>query len=142
MSSAFTGLTAGVYTVRLRDNNDDNCVANCDIILPEPSLLSCTLTPTPILCNGDATGGITVTAIGGTAAYEYSLNGAPWQPGNVFAGLTASTYSVDTRDANGCITTCDVTITQPPLLTCTTACLLYTSPSPRDATLSRMPSSA
>ena len=28
------------------------------------------------------------------------------------------------------------------ILTITTVCLLYTSPSPRDATLSRMPSSA
>ena len=29
-----------------------------------------------------------------------------------------------------------------PLLACLSGCLLYTSPSPRDATLSRMPSSA
>ena len=38
----------------------------------------------------------------------------------------------------------DISVSQgvPPFVVATSACLLYTSPSPRDATLSRMPSSA
>ena len=75
----------------------------------------------------------------------------------VFNNLAAGDYTVVVADANGCVTECSVSITELEDLVCSTVsttvmdcglndgtitCLLYTSPSPRDATLSRMPSSA
>ena len=53
-----------------------------------------------------------------------------------------SAQIIDFIDLN-CNTTCDLgTGGGMPRHTSTSTCLLYTSPSPRDATLSRMPSSA
>ena len=121
----FQDLPAGSYIITIRDANV--CIGNCTAIIEEPPVLTCTLTTTDATdCSVDD-GTITVDAVGGTATYEYSLNGGPFQPSNVFSALGGGTYMVEVMDANGCLTTC---------------CLLYTSPSPRDATLSRMPSSA
>ena len=61
--------------------------------------------------------------------YLRRYTNAPWlvirNPGNANDGLIL-------RDADG----------EPKVIDRLTGCLLYTSPSPRDATLSRMPSSA
>ena len=65
----------------------------------------------------------------------------------------SGTYQLEVTDASGCLATVvsqtvDITngIVEPTIgisaLSCEGGCLLYTSPSPRDATLSRMPSSA
>jgi hypothetical protein len=65
-----------------------------------------------VQCNGDATGTATVTPSGGTAPYSYVW---PNLPGNTQAvnNLPSGTYTVTVTDANGCITTQNLTITQP-----------------------------
>ncbi|HXB12303.1 MAG TPA: PKD domain-containing protein, partial [Bacteroidia bacterium] len=63
-------------------------------------------------------GSATANPVGGTLPYTYN-----WSNGqtNVAAsGLTAGSYTVTVHDANGCIATASVTITQPPLLTAST----------------------
>ncbi|MBK9320610.1 MAG: hypothetical protein IPM91_18665 [Bacteroidetes bacterium] len=42
---------------------------------------------------------------GGAAPLEYSLNASTYQPGNIFTGLPAASYTVTIRDANGCLST-------------------------------------
>ena len=55
-------------------------------------------------------GSITLTAIGGTPAYQYSYNGNPFQAVNIFDNLSAGDYSVLVRDSRGCTTGFDVSL--------------------------------
>jgi hypothetical protein len=68
-------------------------------------------------CHGDLTGSICISATGGTPEYEYSIDGNEWSNENCFENLGAGSYTVVVRDANGCITSLDVEISEPPLLT-------------------------
>ena len=112
-----TGLTAGSYTVTVTDAN--GCTATAGVTITQPTPVTATITATTnVLCNG-GTGTATVTAGGGTPNYAYL-----WSPlGGTNAmgtGLTAGSYTVTVRDANGCTATAGVTITQPTPLTATT----------------------
>ena len=91
-----------------------------------------------VSCNGGNDGSTYVTAAGGTTPYSYLWDDANAQTTDTAYNLAAGDYIVTVTDASGCTANDTATITQPDLITC----LLYTSPSPRDATLSRMPSSA
>ena len=96
---------------------------------------------------------LTALPVGGSGIYSYN-----WSGPNDFtstdsiatliniSAITSGTYTLEVTDDNGCLAaiasqTIDITngIFEP---TINISCLLYTSPSPRDATLSRMPSSA
>ena len=121
-----TGLSAGEYTVVVVDVN--GCTDSATFVLDEPSAVECSL-DSPIvglgghniLCEGE-TGTIEVTATGGTAPYTYSLDGGPAQSDPNFEVL-AGTYTVTVIDANGCESTCDITLTEPEALaagTCVT----------------------
>ncbi|ALW86792.1 hypothetical protein AUC43_17920 [Hymenobacter sedentarius] len=102
--NGFRNLLAGFYIVTVRDAN--GCLGNTSVTITQPltALAITTVVPTNAICIA-ANGSITVTATGGTAPYQYSLNGAAFVPGNVFTGLAAGTYTVTVRDANGCIVT-------------------------------------
>lgn len=50
----------------------------------------------------DVDGSITVSGSGGTEPYSYSLNGVDFQSSTVFNDLSASTYTVIVKDADGC----------------------------------------
>ena len=62
-----------------------------------------------ISCSGSADAQLTITATGGTAPYQYSINnGSTYQPGNVFSNLAGGqNYVVVVKDSNG--TTSDAT---------------------------------
>lgn len=47
-------------------------------------------------------GSLTVTGTSGTLPYTYSLDGINFQSNNTFTGLSAGTYSITIKDANGC----------------------------------------
>jgi len=109
------GLTAGVYTVVVTD------VYGCQITdswtVTEPSALSITGTPSPVLCNGGNTGSIDITVSGGTTAYGYT-----WSNGETtedIGGLTAGCYTVTVVDANNCSITGTWCVTEPDALTLT-----------------------
>ncbi|TPG40845.1 T9SS type A sorting domain-containing protein [Flavobacterium pectinovorum] len=105
-----TGLSAGTYTVTIKDAN--LCQTTQSFTITEPSALTATITPTNISCNGGTTGAATVTATGGVGTYTYA-----WAPSGGTAatatGLTAGTYTVTVTDANSCTTTQTVTLTEP-----------------------------
>ena len=79
----------------LDQNNDawvHDAIFNINVL---PNDLAATAVQTSsILCNGDATGQITVTATGLNGDYTYSLNGGTSQSSNVFSGLSEGTYTV------------------------------------------------
>lgn len=112
-SGSFSGLASGTYYVVIHDGN------GCQVIIRTtindangPSITS--ISHTNIACHDGADGTITVnTVTGGSGTLQYSVNGSTWQTSNMFSGLTAGTYNVLVRDANGCIGTTQVTLTEP-----------------------------
>jgi gliding motility-associated-like protein len=115
-----TGLTAGSYAVTVTDAN--GCTATASVTITQPPLLTVTTgAPTNVLCNGGSNGSDIATAGGGTGAYTYSWNTIPIQTNATATGLSAGTYTITVTDANGCTATASTTITQPTLLTVTTA---------------------
>lgn len=114
-----TGLTAGTYTVTVKDAN--LCQTTQSFTITQPSaLIASASAQTNVACNGGTTGSATVSATGGTGAYTYS-----WSPSGGTAatasGLAAGTYTVTVTDANLCSATQSFTIIQPTVLSATTA---------------------
>jgi gliding motility-associated-like protein/uncharacterized repeat protein (TIGR01451 family) len=75
-----------------------------------------------IICADSSTSTLTVTVTGGTAPYEYSLDGTNFQNENTFLNLSAGFYTITVRDSSGtptsrCIETLDYEIDQPFRLT-------------------------
>ncbi|GEM_PF-1602951 len=68
---------------------------------------------TNVLCFGDNTGSILVNASGGTGELMYSLDGENFQPGNLFEGLYAGTYTVYVMDEVGCMVSTEVEVSEP-----------------------------
>ncbi|HEU4717251.1 MAG TPA: gliding motility-associated C-terminal domain-containing protein, partial [Bacteroidia bacterium] len=112
-----TGLAPGTYTCTITDAG--GCTATQTVSVSQPTQLSSTTTSNPATCFAYSDGSGSVTAAGGTPGYTYS-----WAPSGGTAqsatGLQAGTYTVTTTDANGCITTQSVTVTQPTQLNVTT----------------------
>src|SRR4030095_11256573 len=98
-------VTAGTYTIRIRDAN--SCTKDTIILVTEPEAIFSPSVMIAAVCNG-ATGSILMNASGGTMPYEYSQDGGiTYQATNIFT-VTAGTYTIRTRDANSC--TKDTTI--------------------------------
>ncbi len=97
----FAGLSAGTYVIVVRSAS--NCYSvNQSVAITQPVALTFTTAATGT-CTGTSNGSITVTAAGGTGTKTYSKNnGATYQASNIFPGLTAGTYQIAVRDANGC----------------------------------------
>ena len=114
-SNVFSGLTAGSYNIVVKDGN--NCSFSVAFAVSVPTqIVTHIASQTNVLCYGLSTGSITLNSSGGTAPYQYSLDGGTYQTGNVFSGLAASAtaHTITTKDANGCtIGTTTATITGP-----------------------------
>lgn len=104
ISNVFSALTPGGYVVTARDANGcTQNTASINITSPAAALSITTITKTDPLCNGTSNGSFTIVATGGTAPYQYSSNGSTYVSSNVLSGLSANTYTLRVRDANGCI---------------------------------------
>lgn len=109
-SNTFNGLAAGSYDVVIRDNFGCVQAYGVPTVVGQPTALAVTETTTDASCANVFDGSITISATGGSPAYTYSLNGGPTQPGNVFSGLGAATYTVYVVDTHGCLDTNSVVI--------------------------------
>jgi gliding motility-associated-like protein len=97
--NVFTGLGAGAYTVTIKDQL--NAIATTTATItdsPRPGLQIDIVSPS---CSRND-GVITLTAIGGTAPFEYSINNFDFFATNIFTGVTPGIYNAVVRDANGC----------------------------------------
>lgn len=109
----FTNLNSGPHTIQVIDATGCSSPVYAVNIPTGPDLIS-TATKTDVLCNGDATGTITVNVpSNGQPPFEYSIDNLSWQPGRVFSGLTAGSYLAYFRSSNGCTGSVPVTINEP-----------------------------
>ncbi|KAF2332185.1 T9SS type B sorting domain-containing protein [Flavobacterium nitrogenifigens] len=120
----FTGLKAGLYTVSVKDAG--GCVDTDQIRLtvPTPIVVTASSDKTLLLCNGDLSATITVTAVtGGQGSnYLYTLNTTSVTPVRSsgpqntpsFTGLGAGTYTITVTDGFNCVgESAPITITEP-----------------------------
>ncbi len=117
-SGTFNGLSVGLYTLKVMDDN--GCISPDVVVdITQPDILTGSITAhTDISCNGLTDGTITVTPAGGTAPYSYILNEIPLNitgaASGIFTGLPKDTYTVDITDNNGCsVTTASQTVSEP-----------------------------
>lgn len=103
------GLSDGSYQVTITDANGCSIVENYVIAMP-PALLS-SGTQVNVLCNGDNTGSIDLSVLGGTAPYTYTWsNGANTED---LSNIIAGTYTVTIADTRGCSVNRSFTVSQP-----------------------------
>jgi len=123
-SGIFNGLTAGNYSMFVRDANGCDTTISFTITQPDTALTVVIDTFNDILCAGQSNGSATALVTGGTTPYSYSWNTVPPQTTATATGLTAGTYIVTVDDANGCgPVTATVTIDEPLPITATASAL-------------------
>lgn len=103
----FSGLAPGNYIVYVRDAA--GCISTYPVTVPAGTGLTLSATGTTTACNVN-NGTITATGTGVALPLQYSIDGVTYQAGNVFNGLSSGTYTVYVKDANGCIRTATVVI--------------------------------
>ncbi|QOG02972.1 LamG-like jellyroll fold domain-containing protein [Flavobacterium sp. MDT1-60] len=109
-TATITGLLAGNYTCTVTDASSLSITKS--FVIAQPTLLNLIITSTNACNNNNNNGSLTATANGGTLPYQYAISpNFTYQSSNVFAGLSAGTYTINTKDANGCIVTNTTTIT-------------------------------
>jgi len=116
-TATITALTAGGYTVTVTDAH--GCTATANVTILQPTALALTTSQVNVTCFGGNNGSANVVATGGTGLDTYS-----WTPSSQTTatanGLTATSYTVNVTDVNGCFTSASLTITQPTAVVVTT----------------------
>ena len=112
-----SSIGSGIYSILITDaNNCSKTISNIEIT--EPDALSVAVgSSINIACFGNATGQVTLSALGGGTGKQYSLDGVNYQASSIFSNLVAGAYTFDVTDANGCNNQVNITLTEPPLLT-------------------------
>jgi len=101
-----TNLDGGNVYVTVTDQN--GCKSSASGTLFENPELKISITTEDIKCNGDSTGSASVSTIGGTGlgTYTYTWKGASYDGASPSYStdslLTAQTYTLEVKDANGC----------------------------------------
>ncbi len=112
----FLNVAAGSHVVTVADGAGCN-TGNISVMVDPGPALTTSVSVSDVLCNGGATGIITVTVPSiGTPPYEYSLDGITWQSSNIFNNLIAGTYTVYYRESAGCQGQQSITVSEPALL--------------------------
>ena len=91
-------------------NVEPCCEDLADLILRRDSIRN-------LRCGGDSTGGIFVSAVGGSPEYKFGLLGGELSEFGNIENLSAGRYDVVVQDIKGCMDTITVTVTEPPPLT-------------------------
>lgn len=109
---SIASLCPGSYQVAVEDVNGCKDTVSLDLNLA-PLTVSLDA-KTDVLCAGQCTGTIDVSAGGGTPAYQFSWYDMPGAPtGTSVTGVCDGTYNVAAVDALGCEDTLTVTVTEP-----------------------------
>lgn len=107
------GLTAADYSLSLSDANGCESITTISILEPEP--VTVVAVGDPALCEGEATGRVTITGGGGRPPFVYSLENRGFSRNNIFVGLPAEEYTVFVRDSAGCQISTNVIVNDGPV---------------------------
>ncbi len=109
-----TNLGTGNYNVTITDIGS-GCTVSRNFTITQPAT-TINLSATKVNVTDCNLGTITATGSGGTPypgpnQYLYSMNGTIYQTSGIFTGVSAGSYTVWVKDANGCTKSAAVTIT-------------------------------
>ncbi len=106
-------LAAGSYTVTASDAG--GCTATATQVIAQPTILLVSIDSVKdISCNGGNDGSVSISASGGTASYQFNWSNSATSAS--LSNLTAGDYIFTVTDAQGCILTDSVSLTEPPAL--------------------------
>ena len=108
MTEDINSLVAGSYTVTITDANGCTTTNAATVLQPDAPITLEITAQTDIVC--DALGSVTVLASGGTAPYNYNIDGGVAQNNGTFNNLESGNYTVNVIDTNGCTESIFVTI--------------------------------
>lgn len=112
----FTNVSSGLHSIVVFDASGCASMPLQASVVAGPPITT-TASKTDALCNGGATGTITVAQpTVGSPPFEYSLDGTNWQTSNVFTGLVAGIYTVYFRESSGCNGDLSITVAEPTVL--------------------------
>jgi gliding motility-associated-like protein len=115
-SGSYSSLVAGAYTITVQDANLCTFAVPVSILQPSAVLAATIVSQANVSCSGLSDGSVTVNGTGGTAPYQYSIDGSLFQSSGTFASLKAGNYTLTIHDASLCSATVTVTLTQPEAL--------------------------
>ena len=120
-SPNLNNVLAGTYSVTVTDGTGCFSILS-NLTIQEPTALtfsgyvSSSYNGQDISCYGGFDGQITANVSGGAGSYTYSLNNSSYSFNNVFNALATGLYNISYKDGNGCITTENISLSQPPQL--------------------------
>ena len=127
--TTFNNLSSGYYYAKIRDRNTPSCISSVFGIDLARSQPSASTTVVNLDCNGNSSGKITISSMGGGQGGPYAIklsdvnstSGGTYQTTTTsreYSGKTAGTYYYKVKDASDCESDWyPVTVTQPTALT-------------------------
>ncbi len=110
-----SALGAGEYMFELR--TDDGCFEFVELSLSEPDQIEIiTDFVVDVICFGEETGAISLSADGGTGTITYNIDGESNTSGQ-FNTLGSGDYTVNIEDQYGCTSSTEITIDSAPIIT-------------------------
>ncbi len=106
---SITALTSGEYTVEVTDAN--GCTLNDGVTIENNEAVLFDIEKTPIACNGDANGALSIFPTNGVAPFNYN-----WSNGMMSEEidmLAEGVYTVSVTDANDCVSLSSITMNDP-----------------------------
>ena len=100
-TGTFGGLSAGPYTFSVADDNGCSATAGATVISTS-SLQVSVASFLGAQCAEQPDGQITLSASGGSGAYQFSMDGGSWQTSPLFSNLAPGEHVGKVRDAGGC----------------------------------------
>lgn len=113
--STFASLTAGSYTFTIKDAKGCTKTTTSSILQPTAIVMGSPVI-TNLTCNGDNTGQVLVSATGGISPYQFKKGTDAFQTSGTFGSLAANTYTIYTKDANGCEVSINTTVSEPTIV--------------------------
>ena len=116
-TQSINNLVAGTYIITCTDAT--NCISLDTIIITQPPVINTSFISTNVSCNSGSDGSATVNPSNGVPPYTFSWSNS--QVTQTATGLSVGTYTVTVIDANGCLITNTINITEPTQLLATIA---------------------
>ncbi len=111
-SNTFSNLAPNTYNIVVKDAVGCQATASYTVnSIAGPTINSSNFTDPS--CNGDCDGTITVTGTSPAGGEQFSIDGINFQASGTFNNLCAGIYTVTISDANSCIDTISLTLTNP-----------------------------